>query len=104
LRRGLDATIAAARDGGTELRDVDVAGLRILADHIDKFERRLRHPETKAWDHDPLTRLMHEFSEECGRVFGVAAGADPFAVDLDALFSAAAAAEAEDAPAPGLPD
>ena len=89
VRRGLDADIAAARDGGYELSAAGVASLRTLADQVDQLERLLRHPESRPYDRIPLSGLVRQFDETYDRVFAaVTAQADPIGRALAAFLEA----------------
>ena len=107
VRRGLDADVGGAREGGYELPAAGIASLRTLADQIDQLERFLRHPEARPYDRIPLTGLCRQFDETYDRVFAaVRAQADPIGRALAAFLDAETDAEtpAGDAADPGHPE
>lgn len=83
VRTGLETSITAATAGGTALSAAGIAGLRTLADQLDRVETLLNR-SAKPYDSMPLVALHREFREAFADVFAaVSAAEDPISRALD---------------------
>lgn len=83
VRTGLEKSVTDAGAAGASLSAAGLAGLRTLADQLDRVETLL-HRSAKPYDSMPLVALHREFREAFADVFAaVTATEDPLSRALD---------------------
>jgi hypothetical protein len=69
VRRGLEQRAREARRADQDLDIADLALARVLADHVDRLDEKLREPLVKPYDRVPLAGLAKQYADQLARVF-----------------------------------